>query len=196
MPVNYKHVEAHFDDFVSLNQLTSQKTALCHSRLNSEIALLLSLSLTSGPFIPPPLCSWDCPSRHWQSESIVIYQHQNMCTLEQTGCTRPVPWQKLVNRHNFDFIYCEGVDSVMHSFPQIFCVWIAKHAGICSTNRQLSGINPDVTNVCHCCGQEDVFTCLITCCLNVGTKECFASQPDSSSRLHDTRFDSSITWAL
>ena len=52
-----QHVEAHFDDFVSLNQLTSQKTAVCHSRLNSEIALLLSLSLTSGPFIPPPLCS-------------------------------------------------------------------------------------------------------------------------------------------
>jgi hypothetical protein len=33
----------------------------------------------------------------------------------------------VVSKENFPFVYWEGMEHVMKSFPEMFCVWVTKH---------------------------------------------------------------------
>jgi hypothetical protein len=75
----------------------------------------------------------------------------------------------VVSKENFTFVYWEGMERVMKSFPEMFPVWVSKHVShFQGTNRQLSRIYKSVLNVCPSCKCHDESTSHITRCRNPG----------------------------
>ena len=75
----------------------------------------------------------------------------------------------IVNRHNFNLIWWDGVESEMKSFPKMFRNFVTKQVSkFCGTNRQLSRIDPSVENICPSCGQQDESSRHITRCRERG----------------------------
>ena len=62
----------------------------------------------------------------------------------------------MINKYEFNLVLWDGVNKVMHDFPKMFWVFIAKQTSIfCDTNRQFSWIDFSMRNVSLSCGQED-----------------------------------------
>jgi hypothetical protein len=77
--------------------------------------------------------------------------------------------QEVVSKENFPFVNWEGMEYVMKSFPEMFCIWITKHVSHCQgTNGQLSCIDKPVLNVCPSCKCHDESTFHITWCRDPG----------------------------
>ncbi len=75
--------------------------------------------------------------------------------------------QGMVSKENFLFVYWEGMERIMKSFPEMFRVWVTKHVShFQGTNRQLSRIDKLVLNVCPSCKCHDESTSHITWCRN------------------------------
>jgi hypothetical protein len=75
----------------------------------------------------------------------------------------------VVRKENFPFVYWEGMEGVLKSFPEMFCVWVTKHVShFQGTNQQLSRIDKSVLNACLSCKCHDKFTSHITQCRNPG----------------------------
>ena len=61
--------------------------------------------------------------------------------------------RKIVDRKYFRLIYWDGIETCMKQYPTMFRVWVTKHVShFCGTNRQLSRIDPNVSNTCPSCG--------------------------------------------
>jgi hypothetical protein len=72
---------------------------------------------------------------------------------------------------DFNLIYWEGMDKVIKSFPEMFCVWITKQVlHFNGTNCQLSCIDHTgtVKNICPSCGCRDKSPGHIPCCWDPG----------------------------
>ncbi len=75
----------------------------------------------------------------------------------------------VVSKQNFPFVYLEGMEHVMKSFPEMFHIWVTKHVShFQGTNRQLARIDKLVLNVCPSCKCDDEFTFHITWCHDPG----------------------------
>ncbi len=93
----------------------------------------------------------------------------------------------VVSKENFPFVYWEGVESVLKSFPEMFQVWITKHVShVQGTNQQLSRIDKLVQNVCPSCKCHDKSTSHITWCCNPG---CARTLKDSVGQLVQWLYD-------
>jgi hypothetical protein len=81
----------------------------------------------------------------------------------------------VVLKCDFPFVYREGMERVMKSFPEMFRVWVTKHVShFQGTNCQLSPISKSVKNVCPSCGCHDEATSHITRCQDPGHSQLFA----------------------
>ena len=79
--------------------------------------------------------------------------------------------RRIVNRHDFDIVYWDGVERAMHGFPKMFRAFVTKQVSrFCGTNRQLSRIDPKVENVCPSCGRTDESSKHITRCTDPGRR--------------------------
>ena len=77
--------------------------------------------------------------------------------------------QGVVSNENFPFVYWEGMERVMKSFPDMFCVCVTKHVSdFQGTNQQMSPIDKLVLNTCPSCNCHDKSTSQITCCRDPG----------------------------
>jgi hypothetical protein len=75
----------------------------------------------------------------------------------------------VVSKENFPFVYWEGMEHVLKSFPEMFCVWVTKHVSdFQGTYWQLSRIDKLVLNACPSCKCHDESTSHITWCRNPG----------------------------
>jgi hypothetical protein len=80
----------------------------------------------------------------------------------------------VVKARDFPFVYWEGMEQVMKSFPEMFRVWVTKHVShFQGTNRQLSRIDRKILNVCPSCGCQDEATSHITHCRDNGRTRVF-----------------------
>ncbi len=71
----------------------------------------------------------------------------------------------VVSKENFPIVYWEGMEHVMKLFPEMFRIWVTKHAShFQGTNQQLSSIDKLVLNVCPCCNCHDKSMSHITWC--------------------------------
>ena len=83
-------------------------------------------------------------------------------------------WRGVVKARDFPFVYWEGMEQVMKSFPEMFWVWGTKHVShFQGTNRQLSRIDRKILNVCPSCGCQDEATSHITRCRDKGRTRVF-----------------------
>ncbi len=95
--------------------------------------------------------------------------------------------QWVVSKENFPFLYWEGVEHVLKSFPEMFRVWVTKHVShFKGTNQQLSRIDKLVLNVCPCCKCHDESTSHITQCCISG---CACALKDSVGQLVQWLYD-------
>ncbi len=75
----------------------------------------------------------------------------------------------VVSKENFPFVYWEGMERVLKSFPEMFRVWVIKYVShFHGTNQQLSGIDILVLNVSLSCKCHDESTSHITWCRDPG----------------------------
>jgi hypothetical protein len=75
----------------------------------------------------------------------------------------------VVSKENFPFVYWEGMERVMKSLLEMFCIWVTKCVSdFQGTNQQLSRIDKSVLNVCPSCKCHDKFTSHIAWCCNPG----------------------------
>ncbi len=75
----------------------------------------------------------------------------------------------IVSKEYFPFVYWEGMECVLKSFPEMFRVCVTKHVShFQGTNRQLSCIDKLVLNACPSCKCHDKSASHITCCRNPG----------------------------
>jgi hypothetical protein len=77
--------------------------------------------------------------------------------------------QGVVSKENFPFVYREGMERVMKSFPEMFRIWVTKHVSTFQgINQQLARIDKLVLNVCPSCKCHDESTSHITWCRDPG----------------------------
>jgi hypothetical protein len=102
--------------------------------------------------------------------------------------------QGVVSKENFPFVYWEGMERVMISFPEIFQVWVTKHVShFQGTNRQLSHIDKLVLNVCPSCKCHNESTSLITWCSDPGRARIFKDLVDQLVQwLYDQQTDGKV----
>jgi hypothetical protein len=102
--------------------------------------------------------------------------------------------REIVSASNFDLIYWDGVSAAMEVYPRMFQVWVTKLVShFCGTNRQLSRIDPNIENVCPCCGEADESVGHVTRCLDDGRTKMFEESCDLFlDFLHDTHMDLSL----
>jgi hypothetical protein len=80
----------------------------------------------------------------------------------------------VVKAVDFPFVYWEGMEKVMKSFPEMFWVWVTKQVShFQGTNRQLSRIDRRILNVSPSCGCPDEVTSHITRCRDSGRTRVF-----------------------
>jgi hypothetical protein len=79
--------------------------------------------------------------------------------------------RKVVAKQLFPFVYWEGMQQVMRSFPVMFRTWITKQVShFNGTNRQLSRWDKTVRNVCPNCNCNDESTTHINRCPDPGRR--------------------------
>lgn len=102
--------------------------------------------------------------------------------------------RKIVPASKFDLICWDGVSAAMEVYPRMFRVWVTKMVShFCGTNRQLSRIDPEIENMCVCCGCADESSQHITRCLDEGRTAMFEESVDILVEwLHDSHMDSQL----
>jgi hypothetical protein len=89
--------------------------------------------------------------------------------LGRTGGAILYDRRRVVSKENFPFVYWEDMERVLKLFPEMFWVWVTKHAPhFQGTNQQLSRIDKSVLNVCPSCKCHDESISHITWCRNPG----------------------------
>ena len=82
--------------------------------------------------------------------------------------------RSIIHKRDFHLVYWDGVEEVMTSYPEMFQTWVTKHVShFCGTNRQLSRIDPAISNACPSCGCPDESPGHITKCLESGRTAMF-----------------------
>jgi hypothetical protein len=100
----------------------------------------------------------------------------------------------VVSKENFPFVYWKGMEHVMKSFPEMFCVWVTKHVShFQGTNQQLSRIDKWVLNVCPSCNCHDESTSHITWCHDPGQTLILKDSVEQLIQWLDDRWQSGTT---
>ena len=99
---------------------------------------------------------------------------------------------------HFHLVYWDGLERVMHSFPQMFHTFVTKHVSkFCGTNRQLSRYDDTVENVCPSCGRRDESATHITRCTDTGRREMLANSVDDLVRwMSTTPVEHKLEWMI
>jgi hypothetical protein len=100
----------------------------------------------------------------------------------------------VVSKDKFPFVYWEGMEHVLKSFPETFRVWVTKHVShFQGTNRQLSRIDKPVLNASPSYKCHDESTSHTTWCHNPGRACTFKDLVGQLVQwLHDQQMDGKV----
>ena len=149
--IEYHHVKGHLDKVLRWDQLTRVQRENCLVDSVARTALLdafLDDTYISSIFPHEQVVVKVDGKRVTGSPSTAIGRAWGYKVARELFHSR-----KIVDRKHFRLIYWDGVESCMKTFPTMFRVWVTKHVShFCGTNRQLSRIDPTVSNTCPSCG--------------------------------------------
>jgi len=169
-----EHVYGHSDEYLSEAEMSHDQQINCRTDKLAMLALVAAVhtnQFIKSIFPSERVCVEISGTRVTGSPKSVI-----------TELWGEEEAQKLFNRWgvvkavDFPFVYWEGMEKVMKSFPEMFRVWVTKQVShFQGTNRQLSRIDRRILilNVCPSCECPDEATSHITRCRDSGGTRVF-----------------------
>ena len=149
--VTYNHVDGHLDNVLRWDQLNRVQRENCLMDAVAKSTLLDSFmneTYITNVFPHEPIVVNVAGKRVTGSPSAAIGRAWGYKVARKLFHSR-----KIVDRKYFRLIYLDGIETCMKQYPTMFRVWVTKHVShFCGTNRQLSRIDPNVSNTCPSCG--------------------------------------------
>ena len=94
----------------------------------------------------------------------------------RTEATRFFDFKHIVDSHNFDLIWWDGVGKAMASYPKMFRIFVSKQvSGWCGSNSKQSLWDSTISNMCPNCGIARETSKHLTRCTHVGRVQLFRS---------------------
>ncbi len=162
-----QHMYSHADKYLLEAEMSPAQSVNCRADKLATVALMAAVEANefiSSIFLSEKVCIEIAGERVMGSPKNAITELWGEQVVQVLYDRRGV-----VSKENFPFVYWEGMERVLKSFPEMFRVWVTKHVShFQGTNQQLSLIDKSVLNVCPSCKCHDESTSYITWCRNPG----------------------------
>jgi len=193
-----QHVYGHADESLSEEEMSPEQRVNCRAKKLATAALIVIAAVDTNEFISS-IFPAEKVCVEISGERITGSPKNAITDLLGEQVTRALQDRRgVVRKCDFPFVYWEGMERVMKSFPEMFWVWVTKHVShFQGTNCQLSRISKSVKNVCPSCGCHDGATSHITRCQDRGRSQLFAESVEQLVQcrwLVDQQTDSKILY--